>query len=43
MTVVKSLSALLKTMSEFDLKSLIALRPSKGKLFRGLNGIISAS
>ena len=43
MTVVEPLSAFLITMSEFDLRSLIALRSSQGKLFRGLNSSISAS
>ena len=43
MTVVVPLSAFLITMSEFELKSLIALRSSKGKLYRGLNSTISAS
>ena len=43
MTVVEPLSAFLITMSEFDLMSLIALRSSKGKLFRGLNSSVSAS
>ena len=43
MTVVEFLTAFLITMSEFDLRSLIALRSSQGKLFRGLNSSISAS
>ena len=43
MTVVVPLSAFLITMSELDLRSLIALRSSEGKLFRGLNSAISAS
>jgi len=43
MTVVVPLSTFLISMSEFDLRSLIALRSSKSKLFRGFDSTISAS